>query len=332
MCNRQTSVAALPKLQPFPDGNNVVYIGAASGDIKVLSLENGVILSRAQDIRFRPYKHVAVTCDGRRFAIMARASIQHRYELLIYKTDYTTFAEHTIDCYHINQDFRGSKLNLEHTACKWSPDSLYVAASISHGSLIVISRQTQTCVCDVFSDVIPDTGLSRQTTFDFNPQSCHQVVAVGTRTRFLYIVNVDDGTIISQTEDVCGEHAIDAVRYSVDGQLVGVTLRNFTFQLHDADTCCTTYRFNMKDSLPSLQNPSSGPHPSIVALSFSSSGEQAVTSMADGFICFWQLPRKMNLQFLCKLRILTCVGLDRVSSLPLPPRMKDYLLSLPTML
>ncbi|XP_033738440.1 uncharacterized protein LOC117325998 [Pecten maximus] len=326
---RQASVASFPKLQPFPDGENIVYLGSTCDNIKLMSLQRSTFLSRAQDVYFRAYKYVSVSPSGCYFAIMARTSKQYQYELLIYHSNIITRADSIIDCYKINSEFKGSRLNLEHTTCKWSPDSLCVAAGISHGQLIIVSRRSQTCLCDVFSDVIPNTCLSRATTFDFDPKSCHQVVAVGATNRFLYIVDVEEGTVLCQTEEVCGDHAIDVVRFSCDGEFVGVALKNFTIQLFSPDTCCLIFRFSMKDSLLSLQT-SMGPHASILNLTFTSTGQQAVTSTADGYVSFWQLPRKLELQFICKFKILSCVSLDRVSRLPLPPRLKDYLLSLPT--
>ncbi|XP_060085691.1 uncharacterized protein LOC132565100 [Ylistrum balloti] len=328
---RQASVASFPKVQSFPDGDNIVYPGSTSGDIKVMSLERMTFLSRAHDIYFRAYKYVAVSPNGRYFAIMARTSRQFQYDLLIYDSNLITRADSIINCYKINQDFQGSRLNLEHTVCKWSPDSLYVAAGISHGQLIIVSRKSQNCVCDVFSDVIPSTELSREKTFDFNPMSNHRMVAIGTKNRLLYIIDVQEGIVLCRTEDVCGEHSIDVVRFSCDGQFVGVALHNYMIQLFSPDTCCLLYRFSMKDSLPSLHT-SFGPHASILNITFTSTGEQAVLSTADGYISFWQLPRKLNLQFICKSKILSNVSLDKVSRLTLPSRLKDYLLSLPTML
>ncbi|OWF40628.1 uncharacterized protein LOC110463539 [Mizuhopecten yessoensis] len=327
---RQASVASFPKLQTFPDGDHIVYLGSTSGDIKVMSLERSTFHSRAQDIHFRAYKYVAVSPSGCYFAIMARTSRQYQYELLIYDSHFVTRAESVIDCCKMN-DFRGSRMNLEHTVCKWSPDSEYVAAAISHGHLCIVSRRSQACVCDVFTNVIPDRALSRGTTFDFNPMSCHRMVSVGTKDRFLYIIDIQEGNVLCQTEHACGDHAIDVVKFSCDGLFVGVALHNFSVQLFSPVDCSLLYSFSMKDSLPSLHN-SMGPHASVLNLTFSSTGEQAVTSTADGYVSFWQLPRKMELQVICKFKILSCVSLDRVSRLPLPPRLKDFLLSLPTML
>ena len=326
----RTSSETCPKLQIHPDSFYVFYL--CINEIKIFHINDDTgIHTKAMEPSFRQYRSFALSPDGNRTCILARQG-KIEYDLIIFGVNVYTYSDSTIHCTKLNKDYRGTPVRTELVDCKWSPDSSYVAVSISTGCLMVLDIKSGQIVCSIFPDILEDSNLSSVSAFDFDPRSCRQIMAVGASDGHLYIVNTEDKDILCKS-DRYKRDTIDAIQYSHEGNTLGVAFHSFMLHLYNSNTCDLVYTINMIDSCPELDSlPSQGNYPFIMKIIFSQSGEQLVTCCSDGNIRIWQLPVTINLKFMCKLRILSLVFQGNIKSLPLPTILKDYLSPLPSSL
>lgn len=323
--NRSQS-ATCPKIQIHPDSFCIFFLGL--NEISFLHRNDVLdIHNKALEHHGRLYRSFAMSPDGRRTCILARHG--QDYDLIIFGINAITYCDLTIHCSKLNKDFRGTSVRTELVDCKWSPDSSYVGASISTGYLLVFDIKAGEMVCSVFPDILDDSSLSSVSAFDFDPRSCKQIIAVGSTDGHLYIVNLSDGDVVCKSE--CNKRdTIDTVQYNPEGNIVGIALRSCKIILYDSCSCNCIFAIDMVNSCPELNNlPSQGNNPVIMRLDFTRSGEQLATCCCDGNIRIWQLPKFINLKFMCKLKILSLVSQGEIKWLPLPGTIKDYLLPLP---
>lgn len=322
-----TKTTAYPQVKFHPDSFHVGFLG--SGEVQLVTLENTGFHSKARDLTFRTYKHFDISPDGEWYVVMARNYSSGEYDLLLFSSKVVTNVENAVSLKKLNPEFKGLRSYNEHSYCKWSPDSCYIGVSIYSGAFMVLKRQKLTLIANIFPDIIPDSTLSICNTFDFNPRYGHQFVAIATSDRQLYVVDVDNGHIVSQSSEVCSDFTIDALKYTYNGNCVGVATQDFMIYLYDQDVSSVIYSLDMKVSCPGIQNPLTGSYQAITKLSFSMCGEQVMVATSDGLVRLWQLPPTINLQNICKLKILSYLPIGRVKMLPLPTDLIDYLLDIP---
>ncbi|XP_052098116.1 uncharacterized protein LOC127732946 [Mytilus californianus] len=324
---KTTGSGTWPKLQVHPDSFYICYLDIHQ--VKFFhSITDSGISSKALDPHFRQYRSFALSPNGKQMCILARNG-KTDYDLVIYGVNVYSHPDCTIQCSKINKDFRGTPTRTDLVDCKWSMDSRKVAISISTGYVMIIDITSKDIVCNIFPDILDDCSLSSVSAFDFDPRSCCQIMAVGTSDGYLHIVNIEDKDIICKS-DCYKQDSIDVVMYTPEGNILVIALHSFSLHLYNSYTCDLVYTINMIDSCPELDSIlSSGNYPFITSMDITRSGEQLATCCSDGYIRVWQLPPKLNLKFICKLRILSLVFQGDIKHLPLPHALKDYLLPFP---
>lgn len=114
---------------------------------------------------------------------------------------------------------------------------------------------------------------------------------------------------------------LNVVRYSPDGTLLAVGANDGII------SCVNTENGQVSFVLdPSQQPPEFHSEAGVFHMAFTQSGEELAGSYSDGYIRIWQLPMIFNLKFLCRQVINTRVPPSKVDRLPLPTRLKNFLL------
>lgn len=325
-------MSGYPKIHPHPSGQYVGYIGV--GAITVETVQHELVLEKYKDLRNCNYKYFAFAPNGKYAAILLSAC--RRFEIMISRLDRGFSSEDTsVDFYRLYNGFKGSTAYNEHLECKWSPDSSHIAVCTSIGYLVVLDTALQPVV-NVFEDILTtDRFPSCAGAFDYDPRSCRQILAFGTNDRHVFIVNIESRKILYESE-VLSPDPIDCLHYSPKGELMGISFRNWTVLFVETCKFEAVLKLNIAESTTvNLANipGTSSPFPTVMRLSFTSTGEQVVTSSCDGYVRIWQLPRSatFSLKDLCRQAILSWVPMPDLRDLTLPKRIVDYLVSMPTM-
>ena len=318
-----------PKLHLHPSGEYIGFIGL--GVVTVETVLHEPVYEKQRDFRNSNYKYFAFSPNGKYAAILLNAS--RRFELLLSRLS-KGFPDKSVDLLHVYKGFKGSDAYNEHLECKWSPDSSNIAVCTSIGFLVVLDTDLKSVV-NVFEDILKsDTFPSCAGAFDYDPRSCHQVLAFGTNDRRLFIVNTESRNVLYES-DTLGPDPIDCVQYSPSGNLLGLSLRNWSLLFIETRNLEIVFKLNTTDC-PAITatNISNGfsAFPSIMRLSFSSTEEQIATSSCDGFVRVWQLPSFcISLKGLCRQAILSFVPTSKLQNLSLPKRLLDEMLAMPVM-
>lgn len=319
-----------PKVHMHPSGEYIGYVGV--GSVMVETVLHEQVFEKHKDLRNCTYKYIAFSPNGKYAAILLSAS--RRFEMIISRLD-RGFAnlDISVDFYHLYNGFKGSTAYNEHLECKWSPDSSNIAVCTSIGYLIVLDKSLKPVV-NVFEDILTNRYPSCAGAFDYDPRSCREVLAFGTNDRHLCIVNTESKETVYDTE-IDSPDPIDCLQYSPRGDLIAMSLRNWSVLIIETRSFETVYELDLYNNEAITATNFSGtytPFPSIMRLSFSSTGQQITTSSCDGYVRVWQLPHvALSLKELCRLAILSCVPTSRVKGLALPQRIIEELVAMPTM-
>ena len=319
-----------PKVHVHPSGEYIGYVGL--GNVIVETVLHVPVYNKQKDLRNCNYKYCAFSSDGRHFAILL--SVSRRFELQLSRVDQGfTFSDASVDLHNVYKGLKGSNAYNEHLECKWSPDSSNIAVCTSIGFLVVLDKALKSVV-NVFEDILPSELFpSCAGAFDYDPRSSHQELAFGTNDRRVFIINTESRVVLYESEKL-GPEPVDSVQYSPNGNLLGLSMRNWYILLLETTSLELFFKINIADSMTVTTNisSSSSPFPSIMRLSFSSTGEQLATSCSDGYVRVWQLPCvKISLKDLCRQAILRYVPMSKIKNLSLPKRILDELSAMPTM-
>ena len=252
-----------------PSGEYIGYIGV--GIVTVETIFHEPVFEKNKDLRNCTYKYLAFSPDGKYAAVLLSAS--RRFEILITRPD-RGFANQdvSVDFYHLYKGFKGSTAYNEHLECKWSPDSSHIAVCTSIGYLIVLDKSLKPVV-NVFENILTnDRSPSCAGAFDHDPRSCRQVLAFGTNDRQLFIVNTESREIVYESE-VLGPDPIDCLQYSPRGDLMAVSLRNWSVLFLETNSFETVFKLDIANNTAITATNISGTFstfPSVMRLSFSS--------------------------------------------------------------
>ncbi|XP_074646566.1 uncharacterized protein LOC141902643 [Tubulanus polymorphus] len=338
-----TSTCSQPRIHPHPNGEYVCYVGRQK--ICVQDLETGAVVDRERNLSYESLRSCDVSPNGAYLAFISRAGVQ--FELVVVEKRSVAFrVVSRVRCREINRAFEGTRSYTELVECKWSPDSQFIAIAISTGYLSVVDCRNEERlesylnVVDEFKNV---DRLANTLTFDFDPKSAHSILAFATRgvANELHICNSDKKAVVRSTslstdgegsdgDRADGDGEIGCLRYSRRGDVIaaanGVRIRILNSEnlrvIYILDGAAQDYGGYAR-RLPSWK------YPSILQLSFSRFDEYLAVSSMDGFIRVWQLDADLNLQNLCRKVILASTCCDRVKFLPIPDRLKLYLLQIP---
>lgn len=315
----------LPKLHMHPSGNYIGYIAPES--IKIETIKHEEVFNKHKDLRMCNYKFIAFSPNGKYMAVLL--SCARQFEIVVCMVDKGfTFHDKAVDLSKMFPGFRGHHYN-EHLECKWSPDSDYIAVCSSVHFMFVLNKDLELCV-NIVTDILQDEVFpSWASTFDFNPQSCHELLAVGGNDRSIYFLNLKTREIMEKTDEICSD-ALDCLQYHPFGKYVAVASRNFSIFLIEPSDGAVLYHLDMRIDQPDLSQRYAS-IPNFIRLSFSTTGEQLVTATSDGKIRVYQMPAYLSLFDLCKWTILSQVPYTKIGELPLPKRLISKLLALPVM-
>ncbi|KAL5017522.1 hypothetical protein ScPMuIL_007111 [Solemya velum] len=318
-----TFCSVYPKVQPHPDGQQFAFIG--DGEVVVKcddeELRNNYRVPR--DLNFSLCKYCAISPSGHYLSVLSR--VHGSYEIQVYSMDCKLSVIGTTMCHRICPEFVATPKYNEHVECMWSPDSKYLAVGSSLAVLFIMDCCQFTNICNVFADVIDDCTLSTVHAFDFNPLYGHHILSVGGTDSNIYTIDVIEGKIIQKTESH-SKSMIDCIKYSPDGTTVAVAMGDFSIKLFDMHDCSPMFSIVVKDVCSTTRQPTAGAYPASIHLCFTKSGEELAVSSSDGYIRIWQLPRKLNLQYLCKMNILTLMPVNSLKKINLPKQLIHFLL------
>ena len=318
-----------PKLHTHPSGDYIGYV--APGGVIAETVNHVQVYNKLKDLRNCNYKYCAFSPNGKSLAILVSSS--RRFEILLSRVDRALATHDTsVDLSRLYKDFKGSTAYNEHLECKWSPDSSNIAICTSIGYLVVLDTNLNSVV-NIFEDILPNSLFpSCAGAFDYDPRSSNQMLAFGSNDRRIYIVNTESKNILYESE-VLDTEPVDCVQYSPNGNILGLSLRNWCVLILDTSNLETVFKLNMLDTITVTNISScSSAFPSVMRLSFTSTGEQVATSSCDGYVRVWQLPCvKISLKDLCRQALLTYVPMSKIQKLGLPKRILDELAAMPAM-
>ncbi|KAK3094175.1 hypothetical protein FSP39_025028 [Pinctada imbricata] len=321
-----------PVTYATPDGMKLATLAPDSIHVTSMVKYNNYgtqTLQRAQSINFGRYRNFAVSYNGDFFAILGR-STNRQYILYIYSSSVFT---RPLSTTNVTKLYKGCNVPNGHqhdfTCLRWSTDTAYVGVGFGCGHLVVFDWRRETGVCSVFEDILPDCALSSVKAYDFDRTSFKRVLSAGTSDGRIYKVDCEDYKVIGKIE-LGGEATVDILAYRYDDCRLIVALSNFVIQVYDGESLSLLCDIRMKESMDNLNKPPLSPYcPSIVTMDVSMDGQVAVVGTWTGVMSVWQLPKILNLKYLCKYKILCETKQGDVQKLPLPNLMKDYLLSFP---
>lgn len=203
-------------------------------------------------------------------------------------------------------------------SCVLSPNGDYLAISSFFGQAVVLD-------CTIFDTVghksckcfgKPDGPLMCL----FNPRFackllfCHSNTWCCTQD---FEVSLHDRSITSCIVEDDSVTA-NACTFSPDGEHFALALSNAIVVICDADSLEMV--FEIKPSFSPLSELGA------FSLAISRSCQELAVGYNDGYVCVWQLPPKLDLRHICRLLILKFIPAKKIPLLPLPEKLKSYLL------
>ncbi|XP_074646318.1 uncharacterized protein LOC141902476 isoform X2 [Tubulanus polymorphus] len=332
-----------PRIHPHPNGKYVCFISDYS-EICVLDLESGAFNKRESELDgYYGLGPCAVSPNGAYLVFLRVERVQ--FELMVVEKRSLPFqVVGRMRCRDINRGLGHKRACDKQVECKWSPDSQFIAIAISTGYLSVVDCRNKECL-EPYYNVIDDFDkfghVRNVRAFDFDPKSAHSILAFATRgdVRKLHVCDLDEKAIVRSTELTADdEDDIELIqfrlnvflRYSHSGDLIAVAL-GVRIQILTASDLRVIYILDglEQDNGGYVRLRWSGKYPSVLQFSFSRFDEYLAVSSMDGFIRVWQLDADLNLQNLCRKVILASTCCDQVKFLPIPDRLKLYLLQIP---
>lgn len=321
-----TRTANYPKIQMHPSGKYFLYISREC--ITIETTAHVEVFNKHKDLRNCNYRFCSFAPNGKYLAILLSSSRHFEMIISMLNTGFT-FNDIDVDLTRMIPEFRCNTYS-EHIECKWTPDSEFIVVCSSTNHMFVLNRKLEFVVDITESILLEEVFPSWSGTFDFDPRSCHQVMAVGTNNRCLYFINIDDKRVLAKT-DTLSKDAIDCVLYHPHGNTVAVATRDFSIYIIDSLEAQVKFQIDMKFHIVNLTHYHNN-FPAVIRLSYSSTGEQIASATCDGFVRVWQLPGTISLFKLCRQTILKHVVFKELHKLPLPSQIVTKLLSLPSML
>ncbi|XP_071799628.1 uncharacterized protein [Asterias amurensis] len=320
-----------PHCQMTPDGDFVCYIES-----------NGIIMRNINDVqryyrreaffRYGIYHFCSMSPDELFIATITRQ--RHCFQLYVFSTQYF-YSYKESNCHEIFPQFLSDKPGLahEHIECRFSPDSQFIAVSSSFGQLFVARKCGLTLYRGVLPGVCGDTAsLANARMFDFDPRFGHEVMAVCCLDHVLKVCNLETEKHIWK---LCLPDSLgipDSLKYNQDGSILAVAgseAKIGLFHSRNGDPITTLDGADQCIHFSMKRQQASGCYPTVLRLSFTHNASHLAAASTDGFVRIWRLPQTLNLQSLCRLKILRHVPLNKVAKLPLPQKLRDYILCSP---
>lgn len=278
------------------------------------------------------FQHCAISPNGYYIAYMARTSLKIELGLIqIEHHGMLTYLSY-IYCDSICPSCISNRNYNDRYQCKFSPDSLYIAAATSFGHLLIVNKPDLTCHCKISPGIV-EWGVDNMTnerSYDFDPRFNHERLAFGSIKQNVHFCNIDNKTI-EETVHLDDGH-IQCVKFHPRGHCLAVACSSGIVHILNSDNGDVVMRLD-GSALPSEAaiGTVNGSLAEAVSMSFTSMSEVLAVSHTDGYVRLWQLSPELNLQTLCKRTILQHVKLSQLHELPIPQRILEEMTSVYTM-
>ena len=214
--------------------------------------------------------------------------------------------------------------------CKFSPDGTLIGVSSTVGQLLLFNSDPSglwTVLPTHIND--EDEPIFSPCHFDFNPTHGHSIIATAWRVGILSIWccrnDTNEKVFTYKTET---DIEIHSLRYSQDAIFLALGTSNGQVIVLSSDYGHCVYMLDAINVSNHWKIQPAVSDTTVYDISFSNSCQELCAAYGDGIIRFWQLPRILNLQHICRLRVLTLIPLNTVPSLQIPEKLKMYLLFL----
>ncbi|EDO44914.1 predicted protein [Nematostella vectensis] len=166
-----------------------------------------------------------------------------------------------------------------------------------------------------------DITRSEPCVCDFDPRFPHSVIA--TCTFYRGLVTVWEIGKLGRASICKAEfgRVLNMIKYAPSGEFIAVAGTEGVVTCINPEDASMLFELNTSN-----QSPQSRSTAGVYQLAFSRCQGKLAASYSDGFIRIWQLPLDVNLQDLCRLAINEAVPAKDIHKLPVPPRIKSYLL------
>ncbi|XP_064610018.1 uncharacterized protein LOC135473975 [Liolophura sinensis] len=319
-----TTTTSRPKIQLHPDGKYLGFVGR--GCVRVVDTYNNDRYIKDDAIRPVSYKYCTFSPDGVYLAVLYR--IQCHFELEISRLDIRLLRVNTTVCHNVCPSFTGTRSYTEQVECHFSPDSSLIALSHSEGILFTVNKRDLSLHSQLFPGVDSGVSLSNERSYDFDPTSGHSFIAAGGNNGHIFLIDIDTCKVLHEEDLHIDAETVDCVKYSPNGDCLAIAISDFTIRLFCPYSRQVTMTLGGETKCPGIQvQACSGRLPVVIRMSFDRSGEHLAISSTDGQVRIWQLPIKMDLRYLCKLKIQQCCIVTNIKMLPLPNSVINYLLS-----
>lgn len=222
--------------------------------------------------------------------------------------------------------------------CAFSPNGRYLAVTSSHGHVYFLTSARLALMNSLENSKIlapykvPDLVDSNledfitQSVCKFDPRFPFQefatcVMYAGVVKTWNMSTNDIKDTDIQNKHTLMFKKLLNVVRYSPDGTILAVGSNDGTISCVNTEDGTISFVLDASQQPPEFHSEGG-----VFHLAFTQSGEELAGSYSDGYIRIWQLPMIFDLKLLCRQVINACVPPSKIQRLPLPSRLKDFLL------
>ena len=207
----------------------------------------------------------------------------------------------------------------------FSPDSKYFGLLISNDYFLLVNIFTKNCERINKLGALLECSVK---SFCFDPKFRHEIIAIASEDN-VYIVDVIVDDFAPITISIPTQEQISGVKhvtFSKDGNSLGICAGNGNALIYSSHKhYCLIHVLcpsGCREAVPNVFN--------LVNLcanriAFSSSSEEVCIAYNNGYVCVWQLPRKLKLKDICRLKILCLYPMDFIESLDIPKKLKGFL-------
>lgn len=206
------------------------------------------------------------------------------------------------------------------TNCKFSPDSKVIGVTSNHGDSLFVLVQSG----ELYAAIDHTKNLHAMmnpSDFDFDPTK-NNTLAMVWRHDQLKIVKLYQ----NRFEEIFAYNPSDdhpfynCVKYSIDGALLAIGTMTGCVMLFDPATGSCNVTLDITSEIIEIDDRI------VFDICFSRSCQEIAAAYNDGCVRVWQLPRKLNLQHICRLALMQTTPASRITSLPVPKHLQSYLL------
>lgn len=216
----------------------------------------------------------------------------------------------------------------------FSPDGSFLAVVSSQGQVYILTtsglrlRFTLERNQVLHPLEVLDPSINEPSALEFDPRYGHKVFATCTFYRGLVkIWNVIKNDkfkrgVVETSYSIHFPRVVNVIKYSTEGDILAVGCNDGIITCLNSDDGSAMFDLNTYSTQPAEFRSKAG----IYHLSFSRTSEQIAASYSDGYIRVWYIPVDINLQHLCRVVINESTPESKIMTLPLPLRLKQYLL------